>query len=193
MRVGLRDLGFNGPFNILMAQQKSRNRSRSRSRSRTSSEDQDLLAPSAISRAKLEAHPPGEAVQTNILAHKTQIIHAIPAHVPAQLPSPSGSGASRELALRLSDGEERASFFELACSGEVCASEAGRSLLRKPLFRAHSRSELDRVSLDEILDLFEACPEPASPTSTPPAAQKLARLGLSRASNQPREWWEEYL
>ena len=165
-----------------MEQPKSRSRSRSRSssRSRTSSEDQDLLAPGAISRAKLEAQPPGEAVQTDVLAQKIQILHAIPAHVPAQLPSPSGSGASREFALRLSDGEELASFLQLA-SGKVGASEAGRS---KPVFRAHSRSELDRVSLDEVLDLFEACP---------PDAQKLARLGLSRASNQPREWWEEYL
>ena len=67
--------------------------------------------------------------------------------------------------------------------------------LGKPLARAHSQSEFARVELAEAQDLAEACrPDPASPT-TPPATrtQKRARLGLSRASSQPREWWEHYL
>ena len=135
------------------------------------------------------AHPPGEDVQPDILAQWS-----------LQVEPSSGSGTSHETASRLSDAVERASFFKLASSwlGEVGVSEAGRSQLGKPLVRAHSHSELNRVGLDETLDLaevlglFGACPEPASPT-TPPAALKLARLGLSRATNQPREWWEEYL
>ena len=71
-------------------------------------------------------------------------------------------------------------------------------MLGKPLARAHSQSEFAlnaRVELAEAQDLAEACrPDPASPTAPPATrSQKRARLGLSRASSQPREWWEHYL
>ena len=191
VKLGHRELSFASTAHrsLVMEQVLCRSRSRSRSRSRTSSEEQDL-APCAVCRAKMVAHPPGEDVQPDILAQWS-----------LQVEPSSGSSTSHETASRLSDAVERASFFKLASSwlGEVGALEAGRSQLGKPLTRAHSRSELDRIGLDEtldlaeVLDLFEACPEPASPTTPPAALMKLARLGLSRASNQPREWWEEYL
>ena len=80
-----------------------------------------------------------------------------------------------------------------------CSSDAAeRATLGKPRARAHSQSEFAlnaRVELAEAQDLAEACrPDPASPTAPPATrSQKRARLGLSRASSQPREWWEHYL
>lgn len=78
---------------------------------------------------------------------------------------------------------------------ETAPRSSEGATLGKPLARSHSQSEFARAELAEAQDLAEACrPDPASPT-TPPATrtQKRARLGLSRASSQPREWWEHYL
>ena len=91
--------------------------------------------------------------------------------LPTGLPSPAAPDSDQEAAAEPSDAAEQT------------------TLGNKPLSRANSRSEFARA---EALDLAEACPEPDSP-ATPSVAQKRARLGLSRASSQPREWWEQYL